>query len=331
MLMSKEEILSQIKEKELKFNQLKSKIEDKESDEFHKSYNDLLNYVALNLWNPDFKIIDIYLKEKEFAEKNLIKFSELSDDLKSDINLICLALCIDTEKNFYQIPEAIREKAITDLIIGIDKYGYTRDWRYDPLEKEYILKHTILSKYFDTDVPLGNIEKSSIGDWYDNSILASLLNLFVENTPFFDSLEHKKYIFILFKEFGINPESFLENAFQQLDQSLLDDENFILEVLSYYNNYGIPIQYAGERLRKDKSLALRVCSIDGSNLLDFDLKFLKDREVVITALLNSPIYYRDIDPDLQQDDLIYDLVIKHPHLNEHELKGIKKIKAEASS
>ena len=198
--MSKEKILSQIKEKELKFKQLKSKIEDKESDEFHKSYNDLLNYVALNLWNPDFKIIDIYLKEKEFAEKNLIKFSELSDDLKSDINLICLALCIDTEKNFYQIPEAIREKAITDLIIGIDKYGYTRDWRYDPLEKEYLLKHTILSKYFNTDVPLGNIEESSNGDWYDNSILVPLSNLFVEYTPSFDSTEHKKYIFILFKE-----------------------------------------------------------------------------------------------------------------------------------
>ena len=74
-----------------------------------------------------------------------------------------------------------------------------------------------------------------------------------------------------------------------------------------------------------------MCSIDGSNLLDFDEKFLKDREVVITALLNSPIYYRDIDPDLQQDDLIYDLVIKHPRLNEYELKSIKKIKAEASS
>ena len=327
--MSKEEILRQIKEKELKLNQLKSK---KENDEYHKSYNDLLIYVAFNLWNPEIKLIDLYEKEeKDFAEENLIIYSELSDDLKSDINLICLALCIDTKINFYQIPEAIREKAVTDLIIGVEKFGETRDWRYDPLEKKYLLKHTILSKYFNTDVPLGNIEKSSNGDWYDNSILVPLTNLFVEYTPFFDAAEHKKFMFILFREFRQNPEAFLENAFQQLDQNLLDDENFILEVLNYYNNYGIPIQYAGERLKTDKSLALRACSIEGSNLVDFDERFLKDREVVITALLNSPMYYRDIDPDLQQDDLIYDIVIKNPRLNKYELKEIKKIKADASS
>ena len=65
--------------------------------------------------------------------------------------------------------------------------------------------------------------------------------------------------------------------------------------------------------------------------IDFDERFLKDREVVITALLNSPMYYRDIDPDLQQDDLIYDIVIKNPRLNKYELKEIKKIKADASS
>ena len=65
--------------------------------------------------------------------------------------------------------------------------------------------------------------------------------------------------------------------------------------------------------------------------IDFDERFLKDREVVITALLNSPMYYRDIDPDLQQDDLIYDIVIKKPRLNKYELKAIKRIKADTSS
>lgn len=317
--MDKEIILNQIKLKEEKLNQLKSSIENVnpermidgylssnktnntvitsywDNDKYHELYNDLLNFVAFNLWNP----------EKKFAEKNLIEFSELSDDLKSDINLISLALCIDT-KNYYQIPEAIREKAITNLIIGINKYGESRNWNYDPLEKQYPLKVTILSNYFNP---------SWDGSADNDSIFGVLEMLFVDNVPPFDLAEHKKLFFILLKEFDDwhwYGGELLSSALGALDQSLLDDENFVLEVLNCFNNYGIPIAFASERLKKDKSFALRVCAKDGTNLIDFDPKFLKDRDVVITALLNYPKIYHDIDRQLQQDDLIYDLAIKKP-------------------
>lgn len=334
--MDKKIILNQIKHKEEKLNQLKSSIENVnlekmidghlssnktentvitsywDNDRYHKLYNDLLNFVAFNLWNP----------EKKFAEKNLIEFSELSDNLKSDINLISLALCIDT-KNYYQIPEAIREKAITNLIIGINKYGESR-YLGDSLEKEYLLKQTILSNYFDP-----------FSDGQDNDHICGVLEmLFVDNVPPFDLAEHKKLFFILLKEFDDwhwDGGDLLTSALGALNQSLLDDENFVLEVLNCFNNYGIPIAYASERLKKDKSFALRVCAKDGTNLIDFDPKFLKDRDVVITALLNYPKIYHVIDRQLQQDDLIYDLAIKNPSLDDYELKKIKMLKADISS
>lgn len=285
---------------------------------------ELLSFVAKCLWNPEVEIINLFNEKGDtYKENHLIEYKDLSEFLRSDMNIICLVLYLDAEKNFQLVPNKIKDKSILNLIRGINEYGYSR---IDELEENEILKHKILSPYFNPDLPHDDGDKNSHGVWVETSIYAILWEVFVyKNT--FQEHETKKYVLVLLDELESSPNSLKENIFRTIDDTSLDDEDFILSVLKHYNNYGIPIQFASERLRKDKKFALKVCAIDGSILLDFDELFLKDKDVVVIALNKNPELYSYIDSQLQQDDEVFNLVIHHPNLSEYDLEKFKKIKS----
>jgi len=211
--------------------------------------------------------------------------------LKEELYIILLTL---NEKYYYSIPEEnefhqSRLDVVLGLISSANDYGISmplpehRDEYYrheSGLDKEFLLQY----------IP-------------DDGV--SIFNFVFSLMEIPELMNSPEFIIGAWQRIGGNPDDVKDNLFSHASPELMDDEQFIIDCLANgVNNWGQPLNFASERIKKDKNIILQLCAMDGSMFYDADESFRNDRDVALIAIAKAPEYFESFSEAIQNDPVI---------------------------